>query len=591
VSLVYLNQFNGKIIPVKNADIATVFENIADLLELKGDNRFKIRAYARAAEIIRHLPEEMELMHEEGKDFQDIAGIGDAIAAKSMELITTGHLRFYEELKAQFPDGIINLMDVPGIGPKTANRLATELGVGTVDQLETAIRDGRVAKLNRMGEKTAANIMRAIEAFRRKDRRIPLGEALPVVEEILSALGTVPGVLNLTPAGSMRRFTETVGDIDLMGTADDPETVIRAFVALPQVREVLAQGPTKASVILPGGLQADLRMVEHADFGSLLQHFTGSKQHNVTLRTWAQKKGFSLSEYGITDIRTGRIERFAREDSFYGYLGLQYIPPEIREDMGEVDLAERNAIPTLVEMKDIKGDIHTHSTGSDGIDSIEAMAGAAKALGYEYVAVTDHSSGRNIGNSRKLERVLQQTEEVKRLNRSSALPYLLNGVEVDIRADGSLDLPDDVLAELDIVIASVHSSFLQDREVMTRRIIGAIENPNVDMVAHPTCRKISEREPVDVDLEAVYSAAARHGKALEINAMPERLDLNDLHAYRARELGVLLAIGTDAHAVSHLGLMRFGIGVARRAWCRPDDVLNTRPLKEILRFLGRNTDD
>ena len=573
---------------MKNADIATVFENIADLLELKGENRFKIRAYARAAEIIRHLPEEMESMHEEGKDFKDVAGIGDAIAAKSMELITTGQLRYYEELKSQFPDGIINLMDIPGIGPKTAYRLATELGVGTVDQLEAAIRDGRVAKLNRLGEKTAANIMRAIEAFRRKDRRIPLGEALPVVEEILSALKTLPGVLNLTPAGSLRRFKETVGDIDLMGTADDPQSVITAFVALSQVREVLAQGSTKASVILPGGLQADLRMVEHADFGSLLQHFTGSKQHNVTLRTWAQKKGFSLSEYGIADLKTGRVERFGREDDFYAYLGLQYIPPEIREDMGEIDLAERNAIPALIELGDIKGDFHTHSTGSDGIDSIEDMAGAAGALGYEYLAITDHSSGRNIGSDRKLERVMKQTEEIKKLNSLPDGPFLLNGVEVDIKADGSLDLPDEVLAQLDIVIASVHSSFLQNREVMTRRIIGAIENPNVDMVAHPTCRKIGEREPVDVDLEAVYSAAARHGKALEINAIPDRLDLKDIHAYRARELGVTLAIGSDAHAVYHLGFMKFGIGVARRAWCRPDNILNTRPLKEVLDFLRRS---
>ena len=573
---------------MKNAEIATVFENIADLLELKGENRFKIRAYARAAEVISHLPEEMELMHEEGKDFKDVAGIGDAIAAKSMELITTGHLRFYEELKAGFPDGIISLMDIPGIGPRTAYRLATELGVGTIDQLEAAIKGGRVAKLERLGEKTAANIMRAIEDFRRKDRRIPLGEALPVVEEVLSLLRTVPGVRNLMPAGSLRRFKETVGDIDLMGTADDPGAVIRAFVALPQAMEVLAQGPTKASVILPGGLQADLRMVEHADFGSLLQHFTGSKQHNVTLRTWAQKKGFSLSEYGITDTKSGRVERFAREDKFYAYLGLQFIPPEIREDMGEIDLAEKNAIPALVELQDIKGDFHIHSTGSDGIDSIEDMAKAAGALGYEYAAVTDHSSGRNIGNDRKLERVKRQTEEIKRLNSSSAGPFLLNGVEVDIRADGSLDLPDDVLAEMDIVIASVHSSFRQDRAVMTRRIIGALENPHVDMLAHPTCRKIGEREPVDVDLEAVYSAAARYGKALEINAMPDRLDLKDLHAYRARELGVALAIGTDAHAAYHLGYMKFGIGVARRAWCQPHNILNTRPLKEVLSFLRRS---
>jgi len=572
---------------MKNTDIAAVFENIADLLELKGENKFKIRAYARAAEVIRHLPEEMELMHEEGRDFKDVAGIGDAIAAKSMELITTGRLRFYEELKAQFPDGIINLMDIPGIGPKTAYRVATELGGGTVDQLEAATRDGRLAALERMGEKTAANILHSIEVFRRKDRRIPLGEALPVVEEVISALKNVPGVRNLTAAGSLRRFKETVGDIDLMGTADDAEPVIRAFATLPQVREVLSQGPTKASVILLKGLQADLRIVEHRDFGSLLQHFTGSKEHNVALRTRSQKQGLSLSEYGITNVNTGEAERFSDEESFYSYLGLQYIPPELREDMGEIALAERNALPALVEVGDIKGDFHAHTSGSDGIDTIEAMAGAAEALGYEYLAITDHSSGRNIGTGKKLERVQNQTAEINRLNRSSNGVNLLNGVEVDIRADGSLDLPDEVLAGLDIVIASVHSSFLQSREVMTRRIIGAIDNPNVDIIAHPTCRKIGEREPVDVDLEAVFNAALRCGKALEINAIPDRLDLKDLHAYRARELGVMLVIGTDAHAVSHLGFMKFGIGLARRAWCQPKDILNNRPLKEVLAYLRK----
>jgi len=572
---------------MKNVDIAAVFDSIAGLLELKGDNKFKIRAYARAAGIIRHLPEEMDMMHEEGKDFKDVAGIGDAIAAKSMELITTGRLRFYEELKAQLPDGIINLMDIPGIGPRTAYRVATELGIGTVEQLEAAISDGRLAGLERMGEKTAANILHAIEVFRRKDRRIPLGEALPVVEEVLAALRVVPGVRNLTPAGSLRRFRETVGDIDLMGTADDPEFVINAFAALPQVREVLSKGPTKAGVILHSGLQVDLRIVAHQDFGSLLQHFTGSKEHNVALRARSQKQGLSLSEYGITDINTGSIAKFADEESFYGYLGLQYIPPELREDMGEIALAEKNALPALIELQDIRGDLHAHSTGSDGIDNIEAIAAAAAALGYEYLAITDHSSGRNIGKGKKMERVEKQTNEINRLNRSSIGLYLLNGVEVDIRVDGSLDLPDDVLAGLDIVVASVHSSFLQSREVMTRRIIGAIENPNVDIIAHPTCRKIGEREPVDVDLEAVFSAAARYGKMLEINAIPDRLDLKDLDAHRARELGVMLTINTDAHAASHLGFMKFGIGLARRAWCRPEDIFNTRPLKKVLEYLRK----
>jgi len=573
---------------MKNSDIATVFENIADLLELKGENKFKIRAYSRAAQVISHLRQEMELMHEEGTDFRDIEGIGDAIAKKSVELITTGKLKFYEDLKAEFPEGIINLLDVPGIGPKTAYRLSTELGVGSVEQLEQAIKDGRVAKLERMGEKTAANILHAIEAFRRKDRRIPLGEALPAVEEVIAELAKVPGVRNLTAAGSLRRFKETVGDIDLMGTADDPEMVIQVFVKLPQVRQVLSQGPTKASVILPKGLQADLRMVEHAEFGSLLQHFTGSKEHNVALRTRTQAQGLSLSEYGITDVKTGEIKKFADEHSFYRYLGLQYIPPEIREDMGEIGLAAKNAIPALVEISNIRGDLHSHTTASDGMDSIEDMAKAAKALGYEYLAITDHSSGRMIPADKKLDRVKRQTSEIKRINNSSLGIYLLDGVEVDIKADGSLDLPDEVLAGLDIVIGSVHSSFLQDRAQMTRRIIGAIEDPNIDIIAHPTCRKIGEREPIDVDLEALFRSAAQHGKALEINAMPERLDLKDLHAYRARELGVTLSIGTDSHATNHLALMKFGIGVARRAWCQPGDILNTRPLKDVLHFLKRD---
>lgn len=572
---------------MKNTDIATIFENIADLLELKNENKFKIRAYARAAQVIRHLPEEMEIMVEEGKDLKDIPGIGEAIATKSMELITTGKLRYYEELKSQFPEGIINLLDIPGIGPKTAYRLATELGINSVDQLEEAIKDGRVASLERMGEKTATNILHSIEAFRRKDKRIPLGEALPVVENILDALRRVPGVGALSPAGSLRRFKETVGDIDLMGTADDPEKVIKAFVTLPQVRQILAQGQTKASVILPKGLQADLRMVEHEDFGSLLQHFTGSKEHNIALRTRYQKQGLSLSEYGITDMKTGLIHRFSNEQDFYAFLGLQYIPPEIREDMGEIDLAEKQAIPRLVEEKDIRGDMHTHTLFSDGADSIEDMARAAMALGYEYLAITDHSSVRNVSADNKIERIKKQNETIKRLNGTYRGFRLLSGVEVDIRADGSIDLPDEIMAELDIVVGAVHSSFKQTKKQMTDRIIGAIQNPNIDIIAHPTCRKIGEREPVEIDLEAMFQAALKYGKALEINAMPDRLDLKDIYAYRARELGVALVIGSDAHACEHLKLMKFGIGVARRAWCRPEDILNTRSLAALMEFLER----
>jgi DNA polymerase (family 10) len=573
---------------MKNTAIAKVFQDMADLLELKSENVFKIRAYQRAARTIEHLPKEIEIMLQEGEDLQTIPGVGEAIAKKTVELINTGKLHVYEELKAEFPEGITKLLEIPGIGPKTANRLSTELGIKSVDELEQAIKDGRVAGLLRLGDKTADNILQQIQALRRKDQRIPIGEALPVVDEILGALRLLPGVKNLTAAGSLRRFRETVGDIDLMGTADNPEEVINAFVNLPQIREVLAKGPTKATVILPGGLQADLRMVEHDSFGSLLQYFTGSKQHNITLRTREQKRGLKLSEYGITDVKTDKLEKFATEEAFYRRLGLQYIPPEIREDQGEIDLAEQGKVPKLIELSDIKGDIHVHTDWSDGRDSIEDMAKAAKSLGYQYLAITDHSAGRGIAHGLSEERLKKQMEEVKRLNEQLKGIRIFTGTEVDIRADGSIDLPDKLLVDLDVVVAAIHSAMNQSQEQITRRILGAIENPHIDVIAHPTCRLLGEREPVAVDMETVFRAAIKYNKALEINAMPSRLDLKDIHIYRARELGVKLIMGTDSHSTAHLGFMRFGIGIARRGWCQPKDILNTKPTKEMLAFLRKN---
>ncbi|MBL7209766.1 MAG: DNA polymerase/3'-5' exonuclease PolX [Dehalococcoidia bacterium] len=570
---------------MKNTAIAKVFQDIADLLELKGENPFKIRAYQRAARTINHLPKEIEIMLEEGEDLKNIPGVGEAIAKKTTELVTTGKLGYYEELKARFPEGITSLLEIPGIGPKIAKRLSSELGISSVDGLEQAIKDGQVAGMFRLGDKTADNMLHQIQALRRKDQRIPIGEALPVVEEILDALRLVPGVRNLTAAGSLRRFRETLGDIDLMGTADSPEEVINTFVVLPQIREVLAQGSTKASVILPGGLQADLRMVEHDSFGSLLQYFTGSKQHNIGLRLRGQKQGLRLSEYGITDLAKDKLEKFAFEEDFYGRLGLQYIPPELREAQQEIEMAEQQAIPKLVELSDIEGDLHVHTDWSDGHESIQAMALVAKALGYKYIAITDHSGGRGIAHGLDAERLREQIEEIKQLNQQLSGIRILSGTEVDIRADGSLDLPQELLAELDIVVAAIHSGMNQSEEQITRRILGAIENPNVDIIAHPTCRLLGEREPVAVDLEAVFTAAARHNKALEINAMPSRLDLKDIHAYRARELGVQLTLGTDAHSSVHLDFMRFGVSVARRGWCQPQHILNTRPVEEVLSLL------
>jgi len=571
---------------MNNKQIAKVFEDIADLLELKGENPFKIRAYQKVIRSIEHLPVEIEQLVKEDR-LKEVPGVGEAITKKITELITTGKLDYYEKLKAEFPEGISTLLSIPGVGPKTAMLLSTELGIRTVDELEAAIVGGEVARLYRMGDKTAENILHQIQAMRRKDQRIPIGEALPLVDDILARLGQVPGVKNLAPAGSLRRFRETVGDIDLMGTADDAEEVIQTFTSLPLVKEVLASGTTKASAVVSGGLQVDLRIVEHDSFGSLLQYFTGSKQHNINLRERAHRRGLKLSEYGITNLATGELEKFATEEAFYERQELEFIPPELREGQQEVERAEQDTLPKLVELPDIKGDLHVHTDWSDGRDSIEAMALAAKALGYKYLGIADHSAGRGIAHGLDAERLRQQISEIKQLNQRLDGIHIFCGLEVDIRANGSLDMPDELLAELDIVTAAVHSAMNQSQEQMTRRIIKAMENPNVDVLAHPSCRLLPGREPVAVDIEAVFQAALRTNTALEINAMPSRLDLKDIHAYRAREVGIKLVINTDAHSTEHLEFMRFGVGVARRGWCQAQDILNTRPLKEVIAYLRK----
>lgn len=569
---------------MKNTDIAKVFYDIADLLDIKGDNPFKVRAYQKAARSIELWPRELEAMVQEGADLRQVPGVGDAIAKKVTDLITTGKLEIYDDLRREFPEGVTAILGIPGIGPKTALRLATELKVKSVDELERAAREGRVAALPRMGPRTAENILDRIEAMRRKDHRIPIGEALPVVDEILAVLGTVKGVRNLTPAGSLRRFLETIGDIDIMGTADDSEKVIKAFTELPLVKDVLARGPTKASILVGGGMQVDLRLVEHEAFGSLLQYFTGSKQHNVSLRTVFQHRGLKLSEYGITDAATGKLEKFATEEGFYDRLGMQWMPPEMREDRGEIALALQRSIPRLVEQSDIRGDFHVHTEWSDGRKSIEDMAIAARGLGYQYIVITDHSVGRGIARGLSAERLKRQKAEIDEINRRVSGIRVFTGVELDIRADGTLDLPDEVLADLDVVTAAVHSSMGQPEEQMTQRVISAMENPNVDILAHPTCRLLGSREPVALDMEAVFEAALRTRTVLEINCMPQRLDLNDTHAFRARELGISLVTATDAHTPSQMELMRYGIGIARRAWCQPRHLLNAMPAQEVAEF-------
>jgi DNA polymerase (family 10) len=568
-----------------NIAIAGIFQDIADLLEIKGENKFKVRAYQRVVNTIEELPREIETMLAEGQDLKSIPGVGEAIAGKITEIINTGKLEYYEKLKAEFPAGITALLEIPGIGPKTARKLS-EQGISTIDALEKAIQDGTAAHTFRMGDKTAGNILRQIKSLRTKDQRIPIGEALPIVDEITGYLQKIPGVRNLTPAGSLRRFRDTVGDIDMMGTADNPESVIEAFTSMPLVSQVLGKGPTKASVVLKNKLQVDLRMVEHDSFGALLQYFTGSKQHNIILRTRAQKQGLSLNEYGITMVNTGELEKFKDEVSFYKRLGLQYMPPEIREGTTEIELAEHNEVPDLIQLSDIKGDFHMHTSWSDGQDSIEEMALAAQKLGYEFIAITDHSGGLGVAHGLTPDRLKNQIEEINAVNKKMAGIRIFCGSEVDIHSDGSLDMPDELLAQLDIVIASIHSGMSQSEQQITERVISAIKNPHVDCIAHPTCRLISTRPPVAIDMEAVMKAALKYNKALEINAMPNRLDLKDTHIFRARELGVKLYIGTDSHSTRQLEVMRFGIGIARRGWCRPGDLLNTLPPEKIIKLMG-----
>ncbi len=570
---------------MKNTAIAKVFYDVADLLELKHENPFKVRAYQKAARSIELWPEELETMVREGNELGAIPGVGEAIANKIKDLVSTGRLELYDKLLAEFPQGITGLLHIPGIGPKTAIRLASDLGLHTVEELEQALKDGRVAELPRMGEKSAERILAQIQASRRTDQRILIGEALPLVDEVLAGLRSVRGLRNLSATGSLRRSRETVSDIAIMGAADDPEAVIAAFASLPMVYQVVEKAPRKARVVASGGMQIDLRLVDNDTFGSVLQYFTGSREHNIALRDKFDPRGLSLSEYGITDTSNGVLEKFSTEEDFYRRLGLQYIPPELREAQGEIEAAASGRLPKLIDTADIKGDLHLHSNWSDGRRSIREMADAARQSGYQFIAISDHSHGLGIARGLDPERLAGQIGEIEKLNQAMDGFRVLTGIEVDIKSDGRLDLPDDVLARLDVVIASVHSAMGQSQQDMTARVIKAMENPHVDIIGHPTCRIIGVRDPVAMDMEALFRAALRTGTVLEINSTPQRLDLKDSHTFRARQLGIRLAVSTDAHDPAQLGFMRYGIGVARRAWCEAGDVLNSLGADEVLAFL------
>ena len=571
--------------PATNEEVAQLFDKMATLLEIKGDTVFKIRAYQRAAHTISNLSFALDRAVNDGMDLKKVPGIGKAISEKIQELMATGQVQTYQRLLDEFPEGILDIVAVPGIGPKTAGLISKELNISTVADLEAAIQAGELSRLPGLGQKTADNILRHIQSMRTKDQRTPIGDALAAAEGVVAALREkCPHLTQLYPVGSLRRWEETIGDIDLIGLSSNPSDVHKALVELPEVQEVLVHGDQKTSVIVKPGIQIDLRIGEEASFGALLQYFTGSQQHNIRLRDYANRMGLSLNEYGITDRETGQVEEFPDEASFYSRLGLPYIPPELRTGVQELDAAQRDRLPNLVEEKHLRGDLHLHSNWSDGADDIEVMIEAAVAQGYEYMALTDHSQGLGIANGLSPQRLEEQIKLLRSLQDRYPITILC-GSEVDIRADASLDFPDELLAQLDVVVASVHSAMGQDQDTMTQRLIQAMQHPSVTIIGHLSTRLIGRRDPTQFDLEAVLHAAHDTGTALELNASPERLDLKDTHAFRARELGVPLVINTDSHQYSSLPQRRFGVAVARRAWCEPHHILNTFPRDEFLSFI------
>ncbi|MSQ08799.1 MAG: DNA polymerase/3'-5' exonuclease PolX [Dehalococcoidia bacterium] len=572
---------------MNNTQIARMFADIAALLQLNGESVFKIRAYERAAETIGNLSFQLTDVAADAEKLRAIPGFGEAITSKVQEIAATGSLSYYDRLKAEFPVGVLDLMKVPGIGPKTALKATQELGIKNLSELEMALESGTFAKLPRIGEKSAANILRHLKHRMSQGDRVPLGEAMPEAARVMTALqAACPGVRNLGFAGSLRRGCETVGDIDLLCTADDPAAVIAAFVSLPFVKDVMESEDTKGSIVIDGALQVDLRVTADDAFGGLLLYFTGSQQHGMRLRERAQQMGLSLNEYGLTDAATGRMETFATEEAVYRRLGLPFIPPEMREDSGELEAASQNLLSHPVEMEDIRGDLHSHTDWTDGKAPLAEMVASAKSRGWQYLAVTDHSQSQTVASGLNAELLREHTRAVRGLDAKSPGIRLLAGTEMDILPDGSLDYPDDALMDLDVVLGSIHSAMDQSRDTMTARIIKAMHSPHVDIVAHLTTRLMKRRAPVDLDFDAICRVAVETGTLLEVNASAERLDLKDAHVRRAVELGVAFAISTDSHRATDFLDMRYGVQIARRGWCERWRVVNTLPFEELRAFLS-----
>jgi DNA polymerase (family 10) len=570
--------------PLHNEDIAAVFDEVADLLEIEGDNPFRIRAYRNGARSLRELGRDVRTLTDQGADLTKLAGIGKNLAAKIHEIIDTGHCSTLDKLRRQLPADLTHLLKLPGLGPKRVHALYHELDIHTHEQLERAARDGLIRQLPGFGEKTEARILEALQAHADTGRRIKLAVAARYAESLVAYLESASGVEKVDVAGSYRRARETVGDLDILVAAADGRGVIRHFVAYDEVETILSQGSTRATVVLHSGLQVDLRVVAAESYGAALYYFTGSRAHNIAVRRMAQKHGLKLNEYGI--FRGKRRIAGRSEKEIFAAIGLPYIEPELRENRGEIEAAHAGLLPKLVELADLRGDLHAHTRASDGHESLRGMADAAAERGLEYLAITEHSKRLTVAHGLDSKRLLAQLDAIDEFNAGQHHVTLLKGIEVDILEDGSLDMPDAVLEKLDLVIGAVHSRFELSRARQTQRILRAMDNPNFTLLAHPTGRLIERRAPYDVDMPRIIRHARERGCYLELNANPERLDLLDTHCQLAREEGVLVSINSDAHSGLDFDNLRYGVGQARRGWLEKRDVLNTRKLPALRKLLA-----
>jgi len=569
---------------MENVDVARIFYEIADLLELQGV-AFKPIAYRKAASSIEQLEEPIQKVADEGK-LRQIPGVGESIVKKIQEILATGKLDYIEKLRKEVPAGLKAIVAVPDVGPKTAMVLYKEMGISSIDQLRAAAEGHKLHNLKGFGEKTEERILQGIKTLESKKGRMLLGEAYPVAMAYVDYLRSSGEIKLVSVAGSLRRGKETIGDIDILVGHDDPDSAAKIIKGYQEVSSVVMSGPTKTSVLLKSGLQVDVRVIAVKSWGAALQYFTGSKEHNVALRSIGVKMGLKLSEYGLFERDSGKEIAAATEEAIYKVFGMKVMPPEIREDQGELDAAKNGTLPQLIELGDIKGDLHVHTNWSDGSSTINEVVSTAVKMGYEYLCISDHSQGLRIANGMPLEKIKKQINIVRKTeDEISGKLRLFSGSEVDIKADGSLDYPKSILKDLDVVIGSVHSRFRMSKGEMTDRIVKAMESGSMDILGHPTGRVIGEREPYELDFERVFEVAKKTGVVMELNSFPDRLDLRDIHCRMAKDAGLKVAVDTDSHNVSHMANIRFGVITARRGWLEPKDVLNTMGAKELASHL------